>query len=49
MGRTIETVLIENFGDFYNWKNGTIPKKNIRKSKVDALVDTGAAYLCLPL
>jgi clan AA aspartic protease len=48
MGRTKEKVLIKNFGDSVLAENGYIKQNEIRSVEIDAMVDTGAAYLCLP-
>jgi predicted aspartyl protease len=47
MGRTSEKVLIKNFGDIFLAENGYIKPSEIRFVEIDAIVDTGAAYLCL--
>ena len=48
MGRTTEKVIVQSFEDFLDAKKGNLREKDIRTVEVDALVDTGAAYLCLP-
>ena len=48
MGRTTEKVFIENFGDIILANKGYIKQSEIRKLELEALVDTGASYLCLP-
>ncbi|MDQ1266153.1 MAG: hypothetical protein QG635_1305 [Bacteroidota bacterium] len=48
MGRTTEKVMIRNFADIANAANGIIKPAAIRSVEIDAIVDTGAAYLCLP-
>jgi clan AA aspartic protease len=48
MGKTIEKVLIKNFVDVANAASKIIKENEIRSIEVTALVDTGAAYLCLP-
>ncbi len=48
MGRVVEKILIKNFIDEYQAQQGLIEKEKIRKFELDALVDTGATYLCLP-
>jgi clan AA aspartic protease len=48
MGRTSEKVIIKNFIDISNAEQGIIKESEIRSVEIEALVDTGAAYLCLP-
>jgi clan AA aspartic protease len=48
MGRTSEKVVINNYDDMVLSDKGFIESNQIRSVKIDALVDTGAAYLCLP-
>lgn len=48
MGRTLENVIVKNYVDIINTKNGLIEASAIREVEVKALVDTGAAMLCLP-
>ena len=49
MGRIVTPVLIENNLDVEKARAGEIPPEAIRRVEVpDALVDTGASYLCLP-
>jgi clan AA aspartic protease len=48
MGRTSEKVLIHNFADIAFAEKGYIKPSEIRSIEIDAIVDTGAAYLCLP-
>jgi clan AA aspartic protease len=48
MGKTLEKVLIKNDDDAVLYKNGYIKSNEIRSIEIEALVDTGAAYLCLP-
>jgi clan AA aspartic protease len=48
MGRTLEKVLIKNNDDLVLAENGYIKSSQIRSVEIDALVDTGASYLCLP-
>ena len=47
MGRTIEKIIVRNFGDMLKHGEGLIPKEQIRLVEVDAIVDTGATYVCL--
>ncbi|MBM2817181.1 MAG: hypothetical protein HW421_3943 [Ignavibacteria bacterium] len=48
MGRTSEKVMIKNYGDMVLANKGYIKPGEIRSVEIDALVDTGASYLCLP-
>jgi clan AA aspartic protease len=48
MGKTLEKVFIRNDDDTVLSKNGYIKPNQIRSVEIEALVDTGAAYLCLP-
>jgi clan AA aspartic protease len=48
MGQIKERVIIKNFGDFLKVKEGTLPEDKVRSVEIEAIVDTGAAYLCLP-
>jgi clan AA aspartic protease len=48
MGRTLEKVLIQNLFDIAFAEKGYIKPNEIRSIEIDAIVDTGAAYLCLP-
>jgi len=48
MGQTLEKVLIRNFADIAFAEKGIIKESEIRSVEIDAIVDTGATYLCLP-
>ena len=49
MGKVMVTATVENFGDVFNAKMGSIPETEIRRIEIpDALVDTGATGLMLP-
>ena len=48
MGRVTEKVRIENTYDRYDASKDRISESEIRTVELNALVDTGAAYLCLP-
>jgi predicted aspartyl protease len=48
MGKTFEKVTIKNFVDIAMHYKGIIKEDEIRIVETEALVDTGAAYLCLP-
>jgi predicted aspartyl protease len=47
VGRTLVDVNIENYDDMVLRDTGTAPGREVRKEKVRALVDAGAAHLCL--
>jgi len=50
MGRVVVAAKIENLSDLFKVNEGTLPPEAVRKVEVaDALVDTGATHLCLPL
>ena len=48
MGQTTEKVIIKNYADMFKANEGLIAEDAIRVVEVDAIVDTGATYLCLP-
>lgn len=48
MGKTIEKVIVKNFLDVASYSQGTLKEEEIRIVEVEAIVDTGAAFLCLP-
>jgi predicted aspartyl protease len=48
MGRTTEKVTVRNYIDIAYADSGIIKPDKIRGIEIDAIVDTGAAYLCLP-
>lgn len=48
MGKTLEIVNVKNYGDILMQKQGMIKEDEIRSVEIEAVVDTGAAYLCLP-
>jgi clan AA aspartic protease len=48
MGKTLEKVFIRNFADTEFAESGYIQPNQIRSVEIEAIVDTGAAYLCLP-
>jgi len=47
MGRTLEKIIVRNFGDVLKFEEGIIPEENIRAVEIDAVVDTGATYVCI--
>ncbi|MBM2816456.1 MAG: hypothetical protein HW421_3218 [Ignavibacteria bacterium] len=48
MGKTSEKVTVKNLFDISDATKGIIKESEIRCIEIDAIVDTGAAYLCLP-
>ena len=48
MGRTAEKVNVKNYGDLFVAASGALDPSQVRSADVLGLVDTGAAYLCLP-
>lgn len=48
MGRVVVRVCVKNYGDIERAKRGEIPDECIRQVEIDALVDTGATFFCLP-
>lgn len=48
MGKITEKVLIINFGDILMISKGMLKEDAIGTEEVEAVVDTGAAFLCLP-
>ena len=49
MGRVLVTARIENLSDLFKVSEGTLAPEAVRTINVtDALVDTGATFLCLP-
>ena len=48
MGKTIEKVALQNYGDMVKAEEGLIPENDIRTVEIEGIVDTGATYLCLP-
>jgi len=48
VGKTFEKVVIKNYMDIAKATEGLIQEDDIRKVEVNAVVDTGAAFLCLP-
>ena len=48
MGRVVEKVKVKNYVDVFQASEGVLPEDQIRTVEVDAVVDTGATYLCLP-
>ncbi len=48
MGRVTEIVKVQNLLDVFNAAEGTLAESDVRMVEVEAVVDTGAAHLCLP-
>jgi clan AA aspartic protease len=48
MGKVKEKIIVRNFGDILKAKEGLIQEDKIRSFELEAIIDTGAAYLCLP-
>jgi clan AA aspartic protease len=48
MGQIIEKVVIKNYVDIDKSADGLISEDAIRTVEIEALVDTGAAFMCLP-
>ncbi|MCK4343385.1 MAG: aspartyl protease family protein [Phycisphaerae bacterium] len=48
MGRTVEKVTVQSLEDILDARKGKIEEAAIRTVEVEAVVDTGATYLCLP-
>lgn len=48
MGKTTERVIVKNLFDIAEYSKGMIKEDEIRTAELEAVVDTGAAFLCLP-
>jgi len=49
MGRVVIEITVESINDLFDAQRGMIPPDKIRKLRIaDAIVHTGAAFLCLP-
>ena len=48
MGRVVAKVKVQSFEDILAVKRDQLDKARVRTVELDALVDTGASYLCLP-
>jgi predicted aspartyl protease len=48
MGPVFEKVIIKNYEDSVKFELGFIQESEIRTNTIDAIVDTGSSYLCLP-
>ena len=50
MGRVVVVAKIENLSDLFKVNKDLLPRDAVRKVEVvDALVDTGATYLSIPM
>ncbi len=47
MGRTFEKLIVRNYVDEVKSSEELIPREKVRQIEVDAIVDTGATYVCL--
>lgn len=48
MGRVVVEVVVKNVEDLRRAERGELPVEQVRSSRVDALVDSGVAFFCLP-
>ena len=48
VGRIMEKVRIQNYADIFDVSRGQLEEAKVRTAEVEAVVDTGATYLCLP-
>ena len=48
MGRTKARLIVRNASDVEKAADGALPQPEVRAVEIDAIVDTGAAYVCLP-
>ncbi len=44
----MEKVRIQNYADIFDVSRGQLEEAKVRTAEVEAVVDTGATYLCLP-
>jgi hypothetical protein len=49
VGRVVVPVTVENYDDLLLSRRGELPGQQVRRITVDALVDSGATYMCLPM
>lgn len=47
MGRTIEKLIVRNYVDVALAEQNKLKNDNIRSIEIDAIVDTGATYVCI--
>ncbi len=48
MGKVIEKVIVKNVFDMAKVAEGILSEDKVRTTEIEAIVDTGAAFLCLP-
>lgn len=48
VGRVVTEVLVENYGDTERAAHGEISEDQIRRLRVESLVDSGATFFCMP-
>jgi len=48
MGRVLQKALVQNSRDVLNFQDGLIKEADIKSLEVEFMVDTGAAFICLP-
>jgi predicted aspartyl protease len=48
MGRVLTEVGLANNQDVQLWKAGVIPEEKVRRTRIQAVIDTGANHLVLP-
>ena len=48
MGKITEKIIVKNYIDITKFSEGFIKENDIRTIEVEAVVDTGAAFMCLP-
>ncbi|MCS7210545.1 MAG: retropepsin-like aspartic protease [Chloroherpetonaceae bacterium] len=48
MGRVKQTAFLQNSADLVQAQEGKLPIEKVRSLEVEFVVDTGAAYICLP-
>ncbi len=48
VGRVVLAVLVQNYSDLERAERGEIPADQVRQLTVEALVDSGATFFCLP-
>lgn len=48
MGRVVVPIVVRNVEDVRRAERGEIPQTAVREIQVDALVDSGATFLCMP-
>jgi predicted aspartyl protease len=48
MGRVVVSITVENLEDRRRADRGELPAEQVRRITTDALVDSGASFLCMP-